>query len=244
MEICVEKSKIIVENPPRQIGFNVLKIIATFFICCIHLLNYGGIFYNASDKIALKLLFSFISVCVNVFVLISGYFLVNSKFSYKKIIKLWVQVFFYSVVTYIIACFFLKKYLSIEFSVKGLFYACIPILNSRYWFFTAYFILYLIFPFLNKILHNSSQISLVLLLIGLIILNFFSSNGFKVENIISIKHGYSIIWFIFLYLVAGYIRLYPLKTKKTIFVFLRIYAQLLLCGYYLYLSQIIYFLGY
>jgi len=43
------------------------------------------------------------TVCVNIFVLLSCYFLIGKPFNYARLIKLWVQVVFYAVAIALIA---------------------------------------------------------------------------------------------------------------------------------------------
>jgi len=97
----------------RQMGLELLRIIAIFLILCVHLLNAGGFKSHSASGLETKLL-GFLdcifSVSVNVFVLISGYFLVNSKFKYKKIISLWLNVLFYSVLFYLLNIIITKQH--------------------------------------------------------------------------------------------------------------------------------------
>ena len=75
------------------------------------------------------------------------------KIKFKKLLNLWCQVAFYSVTTYLVASLLIYN----DFSVKNLIGCFFPIVNEKYWFFTAYFILMLLSPFLNKILNNASK---------------------------------------------------------------------------------------
>lgn len=55
---------------------------------------------------------AFVFVCVNLFVLVSGYCLVTTEFKLSRIVRLWVEVEFYSV-----ACTLICKFLGNEISV-------------------------------------------------------------------------------------------------------------------------------
>ena len=73
-----------------------------------------------------------------------------------------------------------------------------------YWFATAYVILYLLSPFINKFLNsiNKNKFICFLILFGLISIKFFPKI-FSYSN--------EIIWFIYMYCVGAYIKLYGIK---------------------------------
>ena len=83
-----------------------------------------------------------------------------------------------------------------------------PITFSRWWFASTYFVLYLVHPYLNKLLHSIDrslyQKLLLLLVICWSIIPTFTSSSFQ---------GNSLLWFITLYAIAGYIKLYGLNEK-------------------------------
>ncbi len=196
----------------RQMGLELLRIIAIFLILCVHLLNAGGFKAHSSSELETKLL-GFLdcifSISVNVFVLISGYFLVNSKFKYKKIISLWLNVLFYSVIFYLLNIIITKQ----TFNFFDLINRFTPLINRKYWFFSAYALLYLIFPLLNKILHNISYKQCVLILFGIFIVTYLSSIK-AIGRITELNHGYNIMWFICLYFIGAIIKLHPPKIKN------------------------------
>ena len=144
------------DKKQRDIGFEILRIISIILITCVHLLNYAGFLGNsasAGETAILRMLYSFFLTSVNVFVLISAYFLVKSKFKIYKIIKLWLMVIFYTLFLYAIGILFFKE----TFTFSNLFWCFFPIWRNRYWFFTAYFLIYLISPLLNKIINHSPK---------------------------------------------------------------------------------------
>lgn len=151
------------------------------------------------------------TVSVNVFVLISGYFLVSSKFKAKKVVRLWLEVAFYAVLTYGLYCILVSKSFSVESFIKCFF----PITNMQAWFFSAYILVYLFSPFLNKILNNSSKKELNIMAIGLLVFVYIATR-FRIREVSSIGVGYNVFWFVVLYLFGGYLRLNPPKIKKWI----------------------------
>ena len=196
----------------RETGFEILRILAILLISCVHVMNYGGLLGNATDGIGLltqRLLYAIFTTSVNVFVLTSAYFLVKSRFKIKKVLFLWIQVFAYTIISYLV-CIIINPQ---EFSLQNFFFCFIPITNQKYWFFTAYILVYLFSPFLNLMLNNASKKSLTILVIGLFVFSWLSTR-FNIASVASISSGYSVIWFIMLYIVGGYLRLYPPRIKK------------------------------
>ena len=138
---------------------------------------------------------------VNVFVLISGFFLINSKFKPKKLLSLFIQVWFFSISIYLI--FLISG--GISFSWESLLCNIFPVVTAQYWFITTYIGLYLLSPFLNKFLKKLTK-QQHLLFILLLILFCVSIN-----NITSIGYDFGIVWFIALYAISAYIRLHQSK---------------------------------
>lgn len=201
-----------IQRNKRETGFEILRILAMFLIGAIHVINYGGMLKNNSSLISIvgqKLIYAFFTMSVNVFVLISAYFMVNSKFKIKKIILLWIQVLTFSVISYLIASLIIYN----NFSFRSLIKCFFPIICNKYWFFTSYFLLILISPLLNKILHNSTKKELYITCLLLFLITCFSSYC-GIGHITNLNAGYSFLWFVVLYIFTGTLKLYPLKLKK------------------------------
>ena len=133
----------------RNVGLDCLKIIA-MMIVIHHSLGHTGIkeisLHSAASAVPVWLLAALCLSAVNVYVLISGYFLSESDgFCFKKILKLWSQVFFYSLSFEVIFVALGLK----EFSLKSLLLSLIPFSSNKYWFFTNYVVLYCLSPFIN-----------------------------------------------------------------------------------------------
>ncbi|MBR2023741.1 MAG: acyltransferase family protein [Clostridia bacterium] len=182
------------ERAKRETGFELLRIIAMFLIGAVHVMNYGGMLKNGLPQTIKwqRLIYAVFTVAVNVFVLISAYFMVKSKLKPKKLIYLWLQVVAYSVGSYVILCLFSNA----NFSLYEFAKCWLPVLFNKYWFFTAYFLLMLVSPFLNKILHSSSKKELYTLNIFLIVLAYLGMK-FPISAIVNYSAGYSFFGFAF-----------------------------------------------
>lgn len=68
-------------------------------------------------------------IAVNIYVLISSYFLCVKKFSSQRLLKLWIEVEFYSILIYIISLLLNFQ----KISVLGIVKAFFPILMKEYY---------------------------------------------------------------------------------------------------------------
>ncbi|MGN1234568.1 MAG: acyltransferase family protein, partial [Christensenellaceae bacterium] len=199
----------------RDSNFELLRIICCLLIVFHHWSYRSGLpidctVYSASRFIGEFLMFGGKIAC-NCFVLISGYFMIQSRFSLSKILRLWCEVFFYSVGIYLFAVVLQRE----SFSLLGLLYYALPVTMNQYWFIRAYLLLYLLVPVLNlavnrcprRILAITTGTLLALITFGSTLLDLLSTSSLVGGTI-----GYSVeLWFIVLYFVGGYLRLYPDK---------------------------------
>ncbi len=195
----------------RNSSMELLRIVAMIMIVLHHSVLHGGFDMGASSITIPRLWYNLIllggKIGVNVFVIISGYYLINDNgpvFNLKKIIKFVGQVFFYS-----IAIFFIFKLAGVyHLGAISFVKACLPITFSQWWFASAYFVLYLIHPFLNKLLHSIDkslhQKLILLLIICWSVIPTFTTSSYQSN---------SLLWFVTLYVISGYIRLYGLNQK-------------------------------
>ena len=95
----------------RERQFEVMRTIAMFFIVIYHILTHGvgsDVVFNASSPVSMtNILFSdfllvFSSISVNLYVMVSGYFLADLDFKMNRIVRIWAQACFYSCVITIV----------------------------------------------------------------------------------------------------------------------------------------------
>ena len=95
----------------RKIGVEYLRIVSMLLIVANHFLLFTGVLDNVKpftiSYYIVWLLEAIGYVGVDCYVLISGYFLIQSKFSWKKVLGLIGEVWFYSVV--ILVCLIVTK---------------------------------------------------------------------------------------------------------------------------------------
>lgn len=81
------------------------------------------------------------------FVIISGYFMVNSRFTLRKFLRLWGQTWISSVLALLAFLLVLTPAEPITGKIIGK--ALLPVTRREYWFVTEFIILMLVSPFLN-----------------------------------------------------------------------------------------------
>jgi surface polysaccharide O-acyltransferase-like enzyme len=142
---------------------------------------------------------------VIMFVLISGYFLCESRFKIEKIIYIAAERLFYSSLIFL-ACILFLNY---KASKWDWFVYFIPALYSNYWFVGPYLVMYILSPLLNclneKLNKEQSLLLLGVLFVMLTGVSFLpQSHPFGTSEV---------FYFLFLYLIASYIRKY-VELKK------------------------------
>lgn len=165
---------------------------------------------------------------VNLFVLITGYFSVNQDtLKLKKIANLILDVAFWGSVGFLLAYIVGGESASLIKYIKII----IPYLWGYRWFVTAYIVLLLLIPFINKSLHNIGKYEHKILLVIFTII-FCIWPSFLPSPPID-DFGYGFVHFVYLYLISSYIRLYIVVDKYLYLPYL--------CGFlYLTFSFIIY----
>ena len=209
----------------RLINIEILRIIAMVFVVLLHylgkgstLLAWGDPAFGVNTWIAWGLE-SFALVAVNVYVIISGYFLVESDFKINRIIKLWFQIFFYSAGIWLL--FLALGMVPADYS-GGYWISMflLPVTSGHYWFASTYIFMCLIAPFLSVAARKMSKRQLQTCIVVLLIL---FSRVWRIVLPMSTPiddRGYGVFWFATLFMIAAYIRLYVPKTGNWIKPFL------------------------
>lgn len=132
--------------------------------------------------------------------MITGYFMCKSHITVKIFLKILLEIEFYKIVIFF--AFVITGYES--FSVSGFAKALIPVRIISDGFNSAFIVFFLTIPFLNVLLHNlSEKMHLRLVVLCLFLYTFLGTvPGFGVTmNYVS--------WFIVIYFISSYVRLYP-----------------------------------
>lgn len=188
----------------RNLGIDTLRIISMIGVVFLHILGHGGILTSSLSPATFSIVWFFELLAypaVNCFVLISGYIGYRGDKVFpkiKNILSLLFTVLFYSIS--ITAIFLLcgPKPLGLKELIQGF----LPTTMGSYWFFTAYFGLFLLSPLLNVWVSNSTLKQDLLFLIVLLLFSTVSI----LRDTFTLGNGYSVIWLVFMYLLGAMIK--------------------------------------
>lgn len=195
----------------RDSNYELLRIISMFFIVLYHIILHGRLLSNTIgvSNFVFRIITLFIIVHVNCFMLITGYYQSKSTFKFKNLFSIIIQIAFYNlVINSVLKLSGLVEYSNDEFLSRILFYN-----YESYWFIKCYIIIYILSPFLNKLISNLDRIQFKKLLLCLFCC--FSLFPFLTGNLFYDTNGLTLIQYISLYFVGAYISKY--KLSKSIF---------------------------
>ncbi|MBR5682091.1 MAG: acyltransferase [Ruminococcus sp.] len=195
----------------RDSNIELFRIIAMLLIVAHHyvinsgLMNYGGPI--AADQMSGRSVFLLLfgawgKTGINCFVMITGYFMCRSKITAKKFAKLLLEIMFYRIGIYII--FLMTGYERL--SAMRLVQAVIPVTSVKQNFWGCFIVFFLSIPFLNALIQslNERQHIRLLLLCFFTYVLFGTIHG----GPFGVTMNY-VSWFMVIYFIAAYIRLYP-----------------------------------
>lgn len=192
----------------RQSNIELLRILAMLAIIANHAIVHGHAVWPAGTLSVNRLWGQLIQVPgfsgVDAFVLISGYFLLPARsLRTSRIVKLWAQIAFYSMLLY--ALFIVCG--AAPLRLGTLFARLTPITSVRWWFASTYFILYLLTPWLNRLLNalDKRQYVGLLALLGLLWCVVPTLEGAVFQSVALFQNNH-LPWFVFLYALGGYLR--------------------------------------
>ena len=195
----------------RETNFEVLRTAAMFFIVVYHCITHGvgdGYGFNTDSPIALSnVLFSdfmlvFSSIAVNLYVMISGYFLVDLNFKASRIVRTWAYACFYS---FIITILFMALAV-VPFNAISVGKSLFPLSSNAYWFVTQYIGLLILSPFLAVLARQLTYRQYLVLLAGDAIICLSIIPDFPLGKRFYVAHGNSVWSFAYLFMIAGFIK--------------------------------------
>ncbi|MCM1174274.1 MAG: acyltransferase [Blautia sp.] len=195
----------------RRANFELLRIIAMLMIIALHYLVKGNVAVPYAESrsavnYAAWLVEAFCIVAVDCYVLLSGYFLVESEWKPGRVLSLLAQVLFYSLlVPAAMLCIGMISWeeLGLYDWIGFLF----PIQTEHYWFATAYLFLYLFAPVLAAGVRKMEKKTLQRVIV-LLLLFFSAGKSILPVSLVTDRYGYDYGWFLCLFLTAAYLRLY------------------------------------
>lgn len=204
-----EKVEKLAKPKVRNSNLELLRIISMLLVVSHHFVVNSGITENYNyEHITLNMLFLQLfgmwgKTAINIFVLISGYFMCTSKLTIKRFSKVFIEAKFYRIAIFVI--FVLTGYE--QLTVRSVINVVFEFLRSPNRGFTSSFLMFYLFvPFFNSLIEKMNRNQFECLL-GLLLVYYTIIPTFMFTDAVF----YEPVWFMVLYFVAAYIRFYPAK---------------------------------
>ncbi|MCM1112537.1 MAG: acyltransferase [Muribaculum sp.] len=192
----------------RKKNLEELRCLAMMMVVVLHFLGKGELLGDVTAPemsaagLAAWVLEAFCIVAVDVYMLISGYLLCESSFKPSRLIRLYLQVWMYSVGIGLAAGL---GGLTAGWDTHDFLTLLFPVSMGHYWFMTAYVFLYLFLPFVGAAVRQMTKeqlkLALIILLLAFCVLK--SVLPFRLEED---RMGYDCLWYLCVFLAAAYIR--------------------------------------
>lgn len=189
----------------RESNIELLRIVSMFLVLMIHYIPIRGIptkfslendFWETVFNLELR---SICFVCVNCFILISGYF--GIRWKVKSILN-----YIYQVLFWVVLCYFIAILIGVH-DFNGLeFLKRLSSFLSYNWFILSYLGLYMFAPVLNSFIEKCSQRELGRFII--IFYLFSTYFGYILQVSPEFKEGTTFVSLMGLYLIGAFIRRY------------------------------------
>ncbi|MCM1038418.1 MAG: acyltransferase [Ruminococcus sp.] len=216
----------------RQANFELLRILAMLMIITLHYLVKGNVAvpYTESQSVVnctAWLVEAFCIVAVNCYVLLSGYFLVESAWRPGRVVSLLGQILFYSLLIPVVMILF-GMISPDELGFYDWLGFILPIETEHYWFATAYLFMYLLAPVLAVGVKKMEKKTLQTVIVILLLLVSVGKSVCPVP-LVTDRYGYDYGWFLCLFLIAAYLRLYGCRLWRSKRDSLLLYIGMCLC---------------
>lgn len=175
---------------------------------------------NSSNTIYLYMFGMWGKTGINCFMLITGYFMCTSNISIRKFIKFMLWIYLYKIVIYGVFLAIGHETVNLQSAVKLI----MPVWNFNTNFTSCFIGFWLTIPFWNILIRSLSKRQHEILMF--LLLGMYTILGSIPHFSVSINY---VTWFGIIYLIASYIRLYPLNiyNNKRLWVLLSIQTILL-----------------
>lgn len=207
-------------KPARQAGLEFLRCAAMLMVAALHYLGKGGLLTPleaprfSGAEVTAWLLECCCIVAVNVYMLLSGYFLCTSPFRLSRLIELVLQVWMYSVAFGLLGAL-TGLMRETDFDTHFLLTLFFPISMNHYWFLSAYVFLYVLLPFVGTAVRQMDRRQLQ----GAVLLLLFV---FSLEkSVLPVRleldgRGYDCLWYLCVFVAGAYLRRFgvPFLKKK------------------------------
>lgn len=206
----------------KNANIELLRIISMLMVTMLHALGKSGLLVdisqlgsagaagiNPANAMAAWVLEALSISAVNIFMLISGYFLINSEFKIKRLAEIVLQILVYTAGSFG-AGLLLGVIDKRDVSIYSLLNNFMPVHMEVYWFMTAYTVIYICLPLISKGINamNEKQHRLMLILLLVYECVIKSLLPFRLT---SDTKGYSFFWYLIVFTAGAYFRKYGFR---------------------------------
>lgn len=215
----------------RNLGLDLLRMVAMFMVAVLHVLGAGGVLNSATplspDYVTAWLLETAAFCAVNCYALLSGYVGLRGRFRYANLALLWCQAAFYTIGIPLVFAAVKPGSVGAKELIRGFF----PAMSNHYWYFTAYFAMFFFIPAFNFLVEKLERHQMKALAVSLVVLfsvlpTVFQSDVAEIfPGDLFIEYGgYSPLWLAVLYILGAYARKYECFARVKWWKALGIYA--------------------
>lgn len=221
------------QRKDRSSNFELMRIFAMFLIVTYHYALFSNFRFFTTDLTFNRLFYQSMFLTgktgVNLFVTLSGYFMIKSRVKTAKVLQLWGQSFFYIMLIWLL---FHKKVNGFSSMPQDTLLGKIFFLSSGVqWFIATYIVMYLLSPYINVMLNNMSRTMFrrMLVLTG-IFWCLIPTLSWIPGMVVTEFQGSDLTFFLFLYCLGAYLRMYHEENRrKAYFWFLCAFGTYLVC---------------
>lgn len=205
-EQIVLKPQVKLRNIERESGIELLRIVAIIFIVLYHSVALPVMTNSYYETVLRTLVYQNGKLGVNIFIIISAYFMIDKHITVKHILKIYLPALFYSLLFYFVS---VQKGL-ISFSFKQFVTFLFPVYFCKWWYVSCYLILMLLTPILNMYIKSLSKKKHLIICLSLIffetILAYFKQ--ILTGEFFGVPYFNELFIIFILYFIGSYIKLY------------------------------------
>lgn len=209
----------------RNYGIDLFRCVSMIMIVMMHTLNQGGVLGSAkmwsAEYIVSWFLMAACYGAVNSYALISGYVGWNRKWKPSRVLSVWAQVLFY---TLVMAAIFLPTG-AYEDTAGALKQSFFPIFMNHYWYITAYVALMVLAPFLNRGIASVTKREAICFVCASLVIFMVVPRATDLP-VFGLSSGYSVLWLVICYIYGGLISRFGFGRSIPWYVLLIVYLVL------------------
>ena len=201
----------------RIIGLDIYRLLAIILITNIHYFGYSHIGTNPNissfNKLFVQFSTSINSCFVDMFVLLTGYFLgKRTVIKKKRLVDLWFQALIVGLVMLGVSGILAPQLITL----KAIAHTILPITTFTYWYLIPYAFLFLMIPYINKVLDVIKMRNMLKTIVfwggvmAALELHPIMSLDWFVGNYMSV------VWFVYIYVIGAYVSRFGFSSNMII----------------------------